>query len=230
MTTAFLELDIERDEGCTLQAIPDVLTKGPPWTIGNGHTGLEVHPGLVWTPAEVTAARKADIAKATAGLDTALPWWRRLSDVRQDVLANMAFQMGVHGVLEFPKALAAIKAGDFEVAALQLADSEWARSETPRRAERLIAQMKSGVRAPQPGDPQMSDATTTPAAAPKPPTQSMTLQGAVLMVLLPIITPLAQKYLGVDAGQVTGAISAAGTLIGFAMVVIGRMRASQPIG
>ncbi|HEV2530966.1 hypothetical protein [Phenylobacterium sp.] len=76
----------------------------------------------------------------------------------------------------------------------------------------------------------MSDANTAPPPAPKAPTQSMTLQGAVLMVLLPVITPIAQKYLGVDQDTLVKAFYAAGTLIGFAMVCIGRVRASRPIG
>lgn len=36
-------------EDCELEAYPDPGTKGPPWTIGWGHTGPDVVPGLTWT-------------------------------------------------------------------------------------------------------------------------------------------------------------------------------------
>lgn len=36
-------------EGCRLKAYPDPKTGGAPWTIGWGHTGKDVYPGLVWT-------------------------------------------------------------------------------------------------------------------------------------------------------------------------------------
>lgn len=36
-------------EACRLSAYPDPATGGAPWTIGWGHTGPEVKPGLVWT-------------------------------------------------------------------------------------------------------------------------------------------------------------------------------------
>lgn len=38
-------------EGCRLIAYPDPATGGDPWTIGWGHTGPEVHQGLVWAQA-----------------------------------------------------------------------------------------------------------------------------------------------------------------------------------
>lgn len=36
-------------EQCRLTAYPDPATGSAPWTIGWGHTGPEVHPGLSWT-------------------------------------------------------------------------------------------------------------------------------------------------------------------------------------
>ena len=37
---------IKRFEGCRLKAYPDPGSRGAPWTIGYGHTGAEVVPGL----------------------------------------------------------------------------------------------------------------------------------------------------------------------------------------
>ncbi len=154
MTTPFLARDLRRDEGLRLAAYPDPLTGGAPWTIGYGHTGPEVHARLAWTPAEAETALIADIARACALLDGHVPRWRRLDDARQDVLANMAFNMGwlsadgAHGLGTFRRALAAIQAGRWQEAHDDLLASAWAR-QVGGRARRLATQMLTGVRSPQ---------------------------------------------------------------------------------
>jgi lysozyme len=52
-------------EGRKLVAYQD---QGGVWTIGDGHTGPEVHEGLVWTDEQVDAALAADKAKARAAI------------------------------------------------------------------------------------------------------------------------------------------------------------------
>lgn len=147
MTTANLLADLRRDEGCRLTAYPDPKSGAEPWTIGYGHTGREVHPDLVWTMAQALAALSADVRAACNGLSTALPWWTTLDDVRQDCLANMAFNMGVHGLLEFRTFLAFMQAGKFGPAALDLTPTPWAH-ETGDRAKRIILQIRTGVHQP----------------------------------------------------------------------------------
>lgn len=174
MTTSFLLGDVARDEGLRLQAYPDPLSplarelakplaeraigwqafSGAPWTIGYGHTGPEVRQGLVWTLEQARAALAADLAKACALLDRVLPWWRALSDVRQDVLANMVFNMGWddpktpqhEGLSGFVNTLALGRAGNFEGSADNMLQSLWAR-QVGRRAQRLAQQWRTGVRA-----------------------------------------------------------------------------------
>lgn len=154
MTTAGLAKDIRRDEGLRLEAYPDPLTGAEPWTIGYGHTGPEVHRGLVWTPAEAETALIADIAHACELLDEHLPWWRRLCDGRQDVLVNMAFNMGwlspdgAHGLGTFRQTLEAIRKGRWEDAHDGMLMSAWAR-QVGARARRLATQMLIGARAPE---------------------------------------------------------------------------------
>lgn len=48
-------------ETCRLTAYPDPATGGKPWTIGWGHTGPEVHPGLVWTQQQADDTFTADL-------------------------------------------------------------------------------------------------------------------------------------------------------------------------
>jgi lysozyme len=154
MTTPFLADDLRRDEGLRLIAYPDPLTRGPPWTIGFGHTGPGIDQGLEWTTEQAEAALKADIDHACRLCDALIPWWRRLDDVRQDVLAQMMFNMGwrsrdgSHGLGTFVRMLAAVRSGAWQDAHDQMLSSGWAREVGPR-ARRLALQMLTGERAAQ---------------------------------------------------------------------------------
>lgn len=145
MTTPHLIADLRADEGCRLAAYPDPLSGGAPWTIGYGHTGPDVHPGLAWTEREAEAALASDVAAVCQSLDARLPWWRELDDVRQDVLANMAFNLGVAGLSRFTRMLALLQARRWDAAAEAMLASLWAR-EVGGRARRLCDQLRNGVR------------------------------------------------------------------------------------
>ena len=154
MTTAFLAQDLRLDEGLKLSAYPDPLSGAEPWTIGYGHTGPEVQEGLAWTPVQAETALIADIARACERLDTHAPWWRELSPLRQDVLANLCFNMGwggsagSHGLGTFHHTLDAIRAGRWQEAHDALLKSAWAREVGPR-AQRLARQLLTDARAPE---------------------------------------------------------------------------------
>jgi len=77
-----------------------------------------------------------DIAQVETLLDQHLPWWRTVDDVRQLVLMNMTFNMGIGGLLTFVHFLAAVKAGNWTVAAQQMTASRWAQ-QVGARATRL---------------------------------------------------------------------------------------------
>jgi lysozyme len=85
----------------------------------------------------------ADIDAACAALDKALPWWRGMSDRRQQVLANMAFNMGIEKLLGFKNTLAAMKDGRYADAAGGMLASLWAK-QVGDRAERLAKMMEEG--------------------------------------------------------------------------------------
>lgn len=84
-----------------------------------------------------------DVQKVLDGLDRVLPWWRGLDGVRQRVVADMAFNLGLSGFLRFRRTLAAIESGEWETAARQMGASLWAR-QVGRRARRLQAMMRTG--------------------------------------------------------------------------------------
>lgn len=112
-------------------------------TIGYGHTGPDVRPGIVWSKEQAESALQRDIAEAVAGLDRRLPWWRTLDDVRARVLADMAFNMGLDRLCGFKHALAAMQAGDYSEAARELLDSKWAK-QVKGRAVHLADRMETG--------------------------------------------------------------------------------------
>lgn len=139
--TPFLAADIERDEGCKLKAYEDTLGV---WTIGVGHA--YVAPDTVWTQAQADEQLRLDIIGAEMDLDRNIPWWRQLNDPRQDVMVNLCFNMGWHGLSGFHNALKAIEAGRYADGAEALLDSRWA-TQVHARATRLAEQMRTGVRA-----------------------------------------------------------------------------------
>lgn len=129
MNLVSLRSELVRDEGIRLFPYLDTAGK---ITIGIGRNLSDV--GV--SSAEVQAMWLADVDRATAGLDRALPWWRSLSEDRQRVLVNMAFNLGVPCLLRFELMLAAAKAGQYQVAASEMLDSAWSR-QVGSRATRL---------------------------------------------------------------------------------------------
>ena len=70
--------------------------------------------------------------------------WGGLAEARRAVLVMMAYQMGVNGMLDFKKMLAALESHNYTEASRQMQLSLWAQ-QTPERANRLCRQMKEGV-------------------------------------------------------------------------------------
>ena len=84
-----------------------------------------------------------DIDRFATELLRALPWVDQLDEVRQRVLLDMAFNLGMAGLLTFKNTLATIKAGDYQKAAAMMLDSKWA-GQVGQRAERLSRMMYTG--------------------------------------------------------------------------------------
>lgn len=134
------------DEGCRLVVYDDAtgqpikvgsIVKGNP-TIGYGR--LLSAPGGI-SNAEAVFLFGTDWAKAEAGAKT-LPCYSRLNAVRQGVLTEMVFQLGLDGVRKFARMLDCLNRSDFDGAADEMLDSAWAK-QTPERANRLADLMRS---------------------------------------------------------------------------------------
>lgn len=146
MTARTYDLDqlsvmLFEEEG--LRLFPYVDTVGKT-TIGIGRNLTDT--GI--SEAEAGFLLHNDIDRTERALDGALPWWRALDPVRQLVLLDMAFNMGLghegKGLLSFRNTLRAMRERRWSDAAAGMEASKWAR-QTGRRARRLTAMMRSGL-------------------------------------------------------------------------------------
>lgn len=119
-------------------------------TIGYGHNlsanpipGLG--PGSIIDEQRAEDILRADIAEIEKQLRRNLPWFDRIDPVRQDVLLNMGFNLGLKGLLGFRNTLAAVACGEYRDAAERMLQSLWARQVKGRAAE-LAGQMLCGLR------------------------------------------------------------------------------------
>ncbi|MEN3752490.1 glycoside hydrolase family protein [Mangrovibacter sp. SLW1] len=112
-------------------------------TIGYGHLVLQgenFSNGLTEEEADKLLAidiHKAQTAAAT--LDLNLPKDSRWNDF----IVMMVFQLGIGGTRKFKKFLAALKAGNYATAIIEVKDSNWYR-QTPKRVDSMIAYVVRG--------------------------------------------------------------------------------------
>lgn len=128
--------ELTRDEG--FRAKPYHCTAGK-LTIGVGRNIQEV--GITKDEAAVLLVN--DIERCAAELDQKLPWWRELDAVRQRVLLNMNFNLGITKLLGFRNTLAAVRERRFDDAAAGMEASLWHR-QVGDRARRLVSMMRTG--------------------------------------------------------------------------------------
>lgn len=131
--------ELKRDEGFVSHAYQD--SEGY-LTIGIGRL-IDKKRGGGITEDEAAYLLSNDIKRVEGQLDRDLPWWRDLDEVRQRVLLNMAFNLGINGLLSFVNTLSKMKAGDFAGAADGMLDSLW-RKQVGNRAVRLADMMRTG--------------------------------------------------------------------------------------
>ena len=137
-----LKQDLIRDEGKRLMPYVDSVGK---LTGGVGRNLTD----RGFSESEVDLMLHNDILRTQILLDRYLPWWRLQSEIRQRVLCNLAFNMGVGPspedptgkLLTFKNTLAAMERGDTEAACEGLRNSKWAR-QVGVRADRLINQWR----------------------------------------------------------------------------------------
>ena len=133
--TALLRL-VEQDEG--YEQFPYCCTAGKQ-TVGIGFNLDDV--GI--SHKEAVAILKMRLSDIEMKLDAMIPCFNYLGQVRQAALCNMAYQLGVKGLLGFRKSLALLDDNEFDLAADEFLDSRWAR-QTPNRAKKVTDMIRTG--------------------------------------------------------------------------------------
>lgn len=136
---AKLTADLKRDEGNIRHAYTDSLGY---LTIGVGRL-VDQRRGGGLSPAEIDYLLANDIDNKSKMLAIALPWFTGLDEVRQRALLNLAFQLGIGGLLNFKNTLAHLQAGRYREAATNALLSNWA-AQTPSRARRIARMIETG--------------------------------------------------------------------------------------
>ncbi|HEY2466562.1 MAG TPA: lysozyme [Terracidiphilus sp.] len=103
----------EQFEGCRLAAYQDQVGV---WTIGYGHTGADVKPGMTITSAQAQALLAQDVTSASACVNNVVAV--ALSQDEFDALVDFVFNLGV-GAFSGSTMLRKLNAGDFASAAAQ---------------------------------------------------------------------------------------------------------------
>ena len=124
-------------------------------TIGYGHNldanplpGVDANSRL--TDGEAKMILNDDVAAVEKQIKSRLPWALDLAPARYAVLVNMAFNLGIAGLMKFTNTLMFVQSGHYTHAANNMMQSLWAKQvgDGPGgyfdRAEELSAQMKSG--------------------------------------------------------------------------------------
>lgn len=137
--------ELRRDEG--VRYVPYRDTKDIP-TVGVGHN-LQASPlPAGWSyplnDEQVDALLHIDLQNVYGDLGRALPWWTDLNDVRQRVICNMCFNLGINKLVGFRNTLVAMRQGQYRDAASGMLNSAWA-SQVGARAQRLAQMMREGV-------------------------------------------------------------------------------------
>lgn len=108
---------LEQSEGCELQAYKDVAGV---WTIGYGHTGVDVYPGLKISMQRAVDLLKSDLARFENAVNSAVS--RNLTPNEFSALVDFAYNVGI-GAFTSSSLLRCVNAGDTLGAAAQF--SRW---------------------------------------------------------------------------------------------------------
>lgn len=93
--------------------------------------------------AEALMLLSNDIEERHQLLLRSMPVYKSLDAVRQRAVLNMSFQLGVQGVLEFKRMIAALTRRDYAAAAVECLMSDYGK-QTPARAKRVADMIETG--------------------------------------------------------------------------------------
>lgn len=127
---------LKAEEGYRRYPYPDT---GGSLAVGYGHN---LHTRGVSKP-QAEMLLHSVVGELQTALRLRFEWYERLSPARQAALIEMAYQMGVEGLVKFKRTLALIERGQFNDAADNMLRSLWAH-QTPERAQRVAERFRRG--------------------------------------------------------------------------------------
>jgi lysozyme len=123
--------ELKKDEGF----------RGEPYNDTEGFPTIGFGTKLPLTQNEALWLLEHRLQVSIEQLEKIQPIFKDLPIEAKKIIANMIYQMGVGGVLNFRKMWGALKAGDYKLAGREMRDSRWYK-QTPNRAERLAKRME----------------------------------------------------------------------------------------
>ena len=111
-------------------------------TIGVGRN-IDKSSSMGLSDDEIDYLLSNDIKRVSAELIRAFPWYSELDEVRKDAMIDMCFNMGLPRLSKFKNSLAAMKNGDYDIAALEFLDSNWA-NQVGSRSITITDMIRSG--------------------------------------------------------------------------------------
>lgn len=136
MNKTKLAEQLKKHEGLKFKPYTDTVGK---LTLGVGRNLID--KGI--TEQEALFMLNNDVDYFYSKLCQRINWMKTLDDARQNVLVNMAFNLGIAGLMSFKKMLLACEHGNFKIAATEMLNSKWAK-QVGNRAVELSEQMRTG--------------------------------------------------------------------------------------
>lgn len=84
-----------------------------------------------------------DLKRVEMETRKAFKWFKDLDEVRQDIVLNMVFNLGISRFSKFKKTIKHIELGEYDQASVEMLNSSWA-NQVGERANELSEMMKKG--------------------------------------------------------------------------------------
>lgn len=110
--------------------------RGEPYDDSLGIPTIGIGTRLPLTEEEAELIMKSRLNQKIDHLLSVKPIILRLPQEKQEALFNMAYQLGVNGLLKFKKMWEALEDFNYELAGIEARDSRWY-TQTPNRAEKV---------------------------------------------------------------------------------------------
>lgn len=134
-----LEHKLIEHEGIRKSAYQDSMGY---WTIGAGRL-IDARKNAGLSIDEIFYLLRNDIDRTYQALVN-YSWFKSLCDVRQGVLIELAFNVGVNGLLGFKRMIAALEPLNPALAAKEMLDSAWAKQVGEARSKDMAQRMQLG--------------------------------------------------------------------------------------